>query len=102
MRVFSKAQVIKVVDGDTVDLKIDLGFYVHAIIRIRLHGVDTPERGSPLFEQATEVHRELLNDVADENRQFLVRVYKTGKFGRWLGWIDGVNDVLAETWPYRK
>ena len=37
------AKVEKVVDGDTVDLSIDLGFDIHHKIRVRLYGVDTPE-----------------------------------------------------------
>jgi len=37
------AKVLKVVDGDTVDLMIDLGFNIHHKIRVRLYGVNTPE-----------------------------------------------------------
>jgi len=37
------AKVEKVIDGDTVDLSIDLGFDIHHKIRVRLYGVDTPE-----------------------------------------------------------
>ena len=38
-----KAKCIKVVDGDTVDAQVDLGFDIHKIIRIRLVGINAPE-----------------------------------------------------------
>lgn len=37
------AKIEKVIDGDTVDLSVDLGFDIHHKIRVRLYGVDTPE-----------------------------------------------------------
>jgi len=37
------AKVLKVIDGDTIDLRIDLGFKIHHEIRVRLYGVNTPE-----------------------------------------------------------
>ena len=44
-----KATVDRVVDGDTVDFIVDLGFSVKIKIRTRLAGVDTPERGQKDF-----------------------------------------------------
>jgi len=38
-----RAKVVEIIDGDTYDLKIDLGLRVQTKIRVRLHGVDTPE-----------------------------------------------------------
>ena len=40
---FYRAKVVNVIDGDTLDLMIDLGFNVHHSIRVRLDGVNTPE-----------------------------------------------------------
>jgi micrococcal nuclease len=40
---FYQAKVLKVIDGDTLDLLVDLGFNVHHQIRVRLNGVNTPE-----------------------------------------------------------
>lgn len=40
-----RASVIRVIDGDTVDLRIDLGFEVGLNMRVRLAGIDAPERG---------------------------------------------------------
>jgi micrococcal nuclease len=42
-RFFYEAKVLNVVDGDTLDLLVDLGFSVHHRIRVRLHGINTPE-----------------------------------------------------------
>lgn len=42
-RFFYKAKVLNVIDGDTLDLMVDLGFNVHHSIRVRLHGINTPE-----------------------------------------------------------
>ncbi len=47
-----KVNVDNVVDGDTVDVSVDLGFKVHTKQRIRLTGIDTPERGRPGYNEA--------------------------------------------------
>tara|TARA_R110002020_G_scaffold105661_1_gene246290 strand:+ start:1470 stop:1781 length:312 start_codon:yes stop_codon:yes gene_type:complete len=95
-----RAKVIRVVDGDTVDLDVDLGFHISIAIRGRLLGVDTPERGKPDFSVATERLRSLLHDNLDEEGYISIKSSKTGKFGRWLVEINNVNKVLAEKWPY--
>lgn len=100
-----RGRVHHVVDGDTVDLEIDQGFYNKTIKRIRLLGVDTPERGHPDFHLATESLFRLLQEAEDQNGWLYVRTEKTGKYGRWLGIIFStdesinVNDIMAERWP---
>lgn len=42
-----RGEVIRVVDGDTVDIKIDLGFRIHHTIRARLYDIDAPELRTP-------------------------------------------------------
>jgi micrococcal nuclease len=42
-RFFYSAKVLDVIDGDTLDLVVDLGFDVHFRVRVRLHGINTPE-----------------------------------------------------------
>ena len=95
-----RAKLVRCVDGDTVDLEIDLGFYMTAKIRGRLVGVDTPERGQPQFGMATNILEDLIEDQSDEEGYFTVKTGKTGKYGRWLVDIPFVNSVLAEKWPY--
>lgn len=49
------AKVLNVVDGDTLDLMIDLGFNIHHKIRVRLFGVNTPEsRTKDLKEKSSD------------------------------------------------
>ena len=95
-----RAKLVRCVDGDTADLDIDLGFYLTARIRCRLLGVDTPERGKPDYKRATAMLENLIAIQSDEEGYFTVLTGKTGKYGRWLVNIDGVNSVLAEKWPY--
>ena len=95
-----RAKLIRCVDGDTADIEIDLGFHLTARIRGRLLGVDTPERGKPDYKKATAMLENLICIQSDGEGYFTVRTEKTGKYGRWLVDIDGVNSVLAEAWPY--
>lgn len=107
-----RAKVTHIVDGDTVDFDVDLGFNIHARIRGRLLHVDTPERGHPDWYKATDMLSQLLtkqsiatgmivNEGENNQETFVtIRTHKTGKYGRWLVEIDGVNSVLAEIWPY--
>ena len=95
-----KARVDRVIDGDTVDFIIDLGFHVEIKIRGRLDGVDTPERGHPDWHLATGVCEQLLAELEFENEYITIQTKKTGKYGRWIVRIPGVTDKLAERWPY--
>lgn len=101
-----RARVKRVVDGDTVDFVVDLGFKVKIVIRTRFKGVDTPERGHEDWAKATSKCIELLQSASDqammpvEGTEVIIRTSKTGKYGRWLVEIDGVTDELAKIWPY--
>ena len=98
-----KALVRRVVDGDTVDFTVDLGFGIFHDIRARYSGVNTPERGHEDFHRASRENNQLLIGVAEPDYRgywVKIRTSKTGKYGRWLVEIAGVTDVLAKTWPY--
>lgn len=85
-----KAKVKKVIDGDTVDCYIDMGFNVGMKVRIRLNGIDTPESRTRDLEEkryglgAKRRVEELLE--ANDN-YFVVLSHGVGKFGRCLGEI---------------
>src|SRR5210317_2151895 len=87
-----KATVTKVVDGDTIDVLIDLGFNVIMKERIRLLGIDAPEsRTKDLAEKekglaSTKYLRERLDQC---NNEIIIKTQldKKGKFGRILGII---------------
>ncbi|MEO1945610.1 MAG: hypothetical protein ABGY11_15010 [Candidatus Thioglobus sp.] len=93
-----RAKVDRVIDGDTVDFIVDLGFNVSIKIRGRFAGVDTPERGHPDWSKATSMCTNLLYQIAP---LLTIKTEKTGKYGRWIVEIPGVTDKLAEIWPYQ-
>ena len=95
-----RAKVNRVVDGDTVDLEIHLGFKITVDIRCRLVGVDTPERGQEDFHTASRVLKGLLDNIKDEEDFIYIDTHKTGKYGRWLVDIACVNSTMANRWPY--
>jgi micrococcal nuclease len=87
------AKIINVVDGDTIDLDIDLGFYSHTMQRIRLSGLDTKELNSK-----DEAERELAKTAKAFVEQFngreaTIKSFKQDKYGRFLGevFVDGVS-----------
>tara|TARA_R110002167_G_scaffold122035_4_gene300488 strand:- start:45 stop:386 length:342 start_codon:yes stop_codon:yes gene_type:complete len=83
-----KAKVHRIIDGDTVDVTIDLGFDMTTKQRVRLYGIDTPEtRTRDLKEKvrgkaAKARLFELLNGCG---REIVLRTLKRGKYGRILG-----------------
>ena len=90
-------KVVKVVDGDTVDLEIDLGFSLTKKERCRIAGIDTPEcrtrnKEEKQYGQAAKVYMTGLLKNAKELR---VRTEKDGKYGRMLGWIYADDNELS-------
>lgn len=97
-----RAKVLRIVDGDTIDLDIDLGFDVHKRVRIRLAGVDTNETyGVPHhsaeyqkgIQQTAFVHRLL----TEGSEIIFVSHDKTGKYGRAIGDIEVDGKLLSES-----
>ncbi len=92
-----KAKLIKTVDGDTVDLMVDLGFDIWHKIRVRLDNINTPEsrtrdlREKELGLEAKEFTKNFLN-----GKEIIVRTNKQGKFGRFLASLTVDGDDLAE------
>ena len=83
-----KAKIIKVVDGDTVDAMVDLGFSIYRKIRIRLYGVNAPEsRTKDLEEKERGLQaKSRLRDILEENDYEVdLKSFGVGKFGRCLG-----------------
>jgi micrococcal nuclease len=80
-----KAFVKRVVDGDTYDVIVDLGFEISFAIRVRLNGVDTPETWRPKTE-AERVHGENAKDLVEmliQDKEVTIRSYKLGIYGRY-------------------
>ena len=88
--------VLKVVDGDTIDASIDLGFDISLSKRIRLAGIDTPEsRTRDLEEKALGLEsKEWLKKALEDAKDILIKTEKpdsTEKYGRIIGHLF-VND----------
>ena len=93
-----RAKVIKVIDGDTIDVDIDLGFgVILAKQRIRLYGIDTPEsRTSDKVEKFYgKISSAFMKDHCPRGSYITLRTYldSKGKYGRILGEIivDDIN-----------
>ena len=86
-----RCEITRVVDGDTVDAIIDLGFDVSYKSRVRLYGIDTPEsRTRDLDEKARgKLAGKFLSDAIlhADNLIIQTKLDKKGKFGRVLGVI---------------
>ena len=107
-------KVSKVVDGDTIDVDIDLGFDISFSSRVRLAGIDTPEsRTTDKIEKALGLEsKEYLKKAIDASKTVVIKTEKmdsSEKYGRILGWVflDGseisinqkmINDGYA--WGY--
>ena len=97
------ARLHRVVDGDTVDLIVDLGFDVWLKERVRLAGVDAPEsRTRDLEEKARGLRATAFVERWFEGYGGIVQLqstnFRTGKFGRVLGrvWDPSFSDCLND------
>jgi len=82
-----KAKVKRVIDGDTLDLVVDLGFEILTTQRVRLFGVDTPEtRTKDLEEKALgkEAKEFVKLKVKGSKKRIEITSEERGKFGRYL------------------
>ena len=89
-------KVTKVVDGDTIDVVIDLGFDIMYKSRFRLFGIDTPESRTrdKVEKKYVLLAKQFLKDHL--KGKIVIKTHKdneTGKFGRILGeiFVDGIN-----------
>ena len=83
-----ESKLKRVVDGDTIDAYIDLGFNVHVDKRIRFMGIDTPEsRTRDLTEKRYGLGAKyrLIEMLEANGNVFVLKSHGTGKFGRVLG-----------------
>lgn len=106
-----RACLDRVVDGDTIDLEVDLGFRTHKNIRVRLLGVDTAEtygvsHDTEEYRLGAEQTRFVKEYLDREGEWPLIFVSKEegGKYGRWLGDIrprggEPLSEALINKWP---
>ena len=115
---FRVTKINKVVDGDTIDVTIDLGFDLYKKERVRVAGIDTPEKRTRNLEEkalgidATNWLKEKLAQAITGDDELTIRTELSGgigKYGRLLGWLYiGDGDVslneemikLGYAWEY--
>jgi micrococcal nuclease len=81
------AQVIRIVDGDTLWLDIDLGFYTHRQVDIRLANINTPERVQYTAQGIQDPARAYVEECLAIGSECVVDITTRDKYGRWLGVI---------------
>ena len=93
---FRVTEITKVVDGDTIDVVIDLGFDIYKHERVRIAGIDTPEKRTRDLEEkklgidATNWMKGTLEDTINGEHELTIRTELkggVGKYGRLLGWL---------------
>lgn len=89
-----EASILRIVDGDTYDVMVSLGFGTYRKIRIRLNGVDTWEMRGDDRELGRLATEHIVGLAADTDGDVLIRSvdYKTGKFGRTIADVISVSD----------
>ncbi len=115
---FRVTEIVKVVDGDTIDVIIDLGFDLYKKERVRIAGVDTPEKRTRDLEEkelgidATNWLTEQLDSAIDGEDDLVIRTEIDGgfgKYGRLLGWLyigedtESINERMIRegyAWKY--
>ena len=115
---FRVTKINRVVDGDTIDVTIDLGFDLTKKERVRVAGVDTPEKRTRDKEEkalgidATNWLKEKLQTAVAGDDDLIIRtelVGGVGKYGRLLGWLYigdervSINEEMISegyAWPY--
>jgi micrococcal nuclease len=107
-------EVTKIVDGDTIDVIIDLGFDIMFSSRVRLAGIDTPEsRTTDKVEKALGLEsKEYLKKNLKDAKPIVIKTEKMNsseKYGRILGWLyinddtESINDKMINdgyAWGY--
>ena len=102
---FRVTEINRVLDGDTIDVTIDLGFDLYKKERVRIAGVDTPEKRTRDLEEkalgidATNWLKKKLEDtIAGDGDELAIRtelVGGMGKYGRLLGWLYLNEDTIS-------
>lgn len=90
-------KITKVIDGDTVDLEIDLGFNITISHRVRLKDIDAPEtRSTDLEEKKKGLEAKVwLEKQLSKEGEWIIETTKEDKYGRMLGTLYFVGDPVT-------
>ena len=101
---FRVVKINRVIDGDTIDVTLDLGFSLTKKERVRIAGVDTPEKRTRDKEEktlgidATNWMKQKLTDTIKGDEELVIRTELkggVGKYGRLLGWLYINDDIVS-------
>ena len=101
---FRVTKINRVIDGDTIDVTIDLGFDLFKKERVRIAGVDTPEKRTRNLEEkalgidATNWLKDKLTETIKGEDELTIRTELkggVGKYGRLLGWLYVGEDTIS-------
>ena len=101
---FRVVSIDRVVDGDTIDVSIDLGFDLIKKERVRVAGIDTPEKRTRDLEEkalgidATNYLKKKLEETIEGEEELTIRTELKGgmgKYGRLLGWLYIGEDAIS-------
>lgn len=87
------AKVTRVIDGDTLEAIVDLGFNIYTRVTFRLTGIDTPEKNSKIPEERVRASAATaFAKSAVDSKDVLIHSVGKDKYGRWLGDVYISND----------
>lgn len=101
MLYYYKATLKRVIDGDTIDALVDLGFHTSRKVRIRLLGIDTAETRTKDLEEkkkGLEAKAKMFSIMEENNGEFEMQSTEVDSFGRALAYIfvDRIDGELKE------
>lgn len=90
---YEHVTLLRVIDGDTIQVAIDVGFRFQTVQTLRLLGLDTPERGQLGWADARSKLTQLIT-----GRSLRVMTTKQDSFGRWLShiWVGPESDLVSQ------
>lgn len=94
------AKVIKIVDGDTIDVDVDLGFHTFTRVRLRFARINTPELRGAEKEAGKAAKQFVVERLVQANDTIMIQTQKTGKYGRWIAevlYTNEENDKLIKS-----
>lgn len=94
---YERGQVLNWVDGDTVDIMVDLGFFVKITVRVRLRNINTPEKGQSGFKEASD----FVKQQWPVGSPIKTVCHGRDRYGRWVADLydpscKWINEVLLD------
>ena len=96
-----KATIVRIVDGDTIYVDVDLGFFLRQTMKVRLKGVNTPETRGVSRPEGLKAKQFVIDTLAD-CPVVVINTSKIGKFGRYIADVlflpgsDSPSEILKK------